>query len=303
MKKETKNKSASVRAKLMNISRVENVDFDVLLLRYFQERLLYRISISDFSDRFVLKGGLLLLCLNMPKYRPTKDIDLLADKIKNDIKEIENIFGKIAKIFCDDGVKFISSSISSERIKEDADYEGIRVKIEGTLEQAVKRLQVDIGFGDIIIPKAIKMEFPSLLVNPPKIKVYSVESIISEKFEAMVKLAMVNSRMKDFYDVYSLSLNHNFESDKLKKALESTFRRRKTTMPDNPLIFRPEFQCDKEKQKMWVAFLRKSRLYDINQEFYEIMQRITVFLKPIVHSIREKTEMKKSWIAKSDDWM
>jgi len=303
MKKETTNKSASVRAKLMNISRVENVDFDVLLLRYFQERLLYRISISDFSDRFVLKGGLLLLCLNMPKYRPTKDIDLLADKIKNDIKEIENIFGEIAKIFCDDGVKFIPSSISSERIKEDADYEGIRVKIEGTLEQAVKRLQVDIGFGDIIIPGAIKMEFPSLLVNPPKIKVYSVESIISEKFEAMVKLAMVNSRMKDFYDVYSLSLNHNFESDKLKKALESTFRRRKTTMPDNPLIFRPEFQCDKEKQKMWVAFLRKSRLYDINQEFYEIMQRITVFLEPIVHSIREKTEMKKSWIAKSDDWM
>jgi predicted nucleotidyltransferase component of viral defense system len=223
MRKEIKNRSASIKARLMNIARAEKIDFDSLLLRYFQERLLYRLSISNFSDCFVLKGGLLLICLKMPKCRPTKDIDFLAEQIKNDINEIENIFKRISEIQCDDGVKFISSSIVSERIKEDADYEGIRLKIDGTLGQVRKRLQVDIGFGDIIIPEATSVEFPSLLEDLPKVKAYSVESIISEKFEAMIKLAMANSRMKDFYDVYFLSSSHNFRSNELKKAIETTF--------------------------------------------------------------------------------
>jgi predicted nucleotidyltransferase component of viral defense system len=302
MKKVIKNKTASIRARLMNIARAEKIDFDSLLLRYFQERLLYRLSISDFSDRFVLKGGLLLICLKMPKCRPTKDIDFLAEQIKNDINEIENIFKRISEIQCDDGVKFISSSIVSERITEDADYEGIRLKIDGTLGQARKRLQVDIGFGDIIIPEATSVEFPSLLEDPPKVKAYSVESIISEKFEAMVKLAMANSRMKDFYDVYFLSSSHNFKGNELKKAIETTFQRRKTPMPDNPLIFRPEFHRDKERQKMWTAFLRKSRLHDVNQEFSEVMHRITVFLEPVVRLINEKSEITKSWIARKGIW-
>jgi predicted nucleotidyltransferase component of viral defense system len=247
MRKEIKNRSASIKARLMNIARAEKIDFDSLLLRYFQERLLYRLSISDFSDRFVLKGGLLLICLKMPKCRPTKDIDFLAEQIKNDINEIENIFKRISEIQCDDGVKFIPSSIASERITEDADYEGIRLKIDGTLGQARKRLQVDIGFGDIIIPEATSVEFPSLLEDLPKVKAYSVESIISEKFEAMIKLAMANSRMKDFYDVYFLSSSHNFKGNELKKAIETTFQRRKTPMPENPLVFRPEFHSDKER--------------------------------------------------------
>jgi len=302
MRKEIKNRSASIKARLMNLARAEKIDFDSLLLRYFQERLLYRLSISDFSDRFVLKGGLLLICLKMPKYRPTKDIDFLAEQIKNDINEIENIFVSIAEMPCNDGVKFIPSSISSERIKEDADYEGIRLKIDGTLGQARKRLQVDIGFGDIITPEATLIEFPSLLDDPPKVKVYSVESIISEKFEAMIKLAMANSRMKDFYDVYFLSSSHNFKGNELKKAIETTFQRRKTPMPDNPLIFRPEFHRDKERQKMWTAFLRKSRLHDVNQEFSEVMHRITVFLEPMVHSIKGKSEITKSWIARKGIW-
>jgi predicted nucleotidyltransferase component of viral defense system len=302
MKKEIKNKPASIRARLMNIARAERVDFDSILLRYFQERLLYRLSISDFSDCFVLKGGLLLICLKMPKYRPTKDIDFLAERLKNDINEIENIFKRISEIQCDDGVKFIPSSIASERITEDADYEGIRLKIEVTLEQARKRLQIDIGFGDVITPEATLIEFPSLLDDPPKVKVYSVESIISEKFEAMVKLAMVNSRMKDFYDVYFLSSSHNFRSNELKKAIETTFQRRQTPMPENPLVFRPEFHSDKEQQKMWASFLRKSRLYNVNQEFSEVMQKITTFLEPTVRSINEKSEITKSWIARKGIW-
>lgn len=155
---------------------------------------------------------------------------------------------------------------------------------------------MDIGFGDIIIPKAKVIEFPTLLEEkPPKVRVYSIESIISEKFEAMVKLAMANSRMKDFYDVYSLSLSHNFQGNRLKKAIESTFQKRKTPIPDNPLVFRVEFYENKERQKQWTAFLRKLRLHDINQEFNEIMKRIINLLEPVVISIRGRTRIDKSW--------
>jgi predicted nucleotidyltransferase component of viral defense system len=247
MIKKVKNKAASIRAKLMNIARAESIDFDALLLRYFQERFLYRLSNSKFIDHFVLKGGLLLVCLKMPVLRPTKDIDFLAEQVKNDPAEIEHIFKDITKVTCDDGIKFNSSSITSERIKEDADYEGIRLKIEATLGQARKRLQMDIGFGDIIIPESKVVEFPTLLEEkPPRVRIYSIESIISEKFEAMIKLSMANSRMKDFYDVYTLSLNHNFQGRRLKKAIKSTFQRRKTPIPDNPLVFRVDFSvnCD-----------------------------------------------------------
>ncbi len=287
----------------MNIARAEGMDFDALLLRYFQERFLYRLSISEFSDHLVLKGGLLLICLKMPMSRPTKDIDFLAEGVKNEPAEIERIFRDIAEISCDDGVKFIPSSITSERIKEDADYEGIRLKIDATLGQARKRLQMDIGFGDIIVPRAELMEFPTLLEEkPPKLKAYSVENIISEKFEAMVKLAMANSRMKDFYDVYSLSLGYDFRGSGLKKAIESTFQRRKTPLPDNPLVFRSEFHKDKGRHRQWVAFLRKSRLSNVNQEFSQIMERITAFLKPIIDSIKNRTRMDKLWNHTAGCW-
>ena len=304
MKRKIRNKPASIRAKIMNIARAESADFDTLLLRYFQERFLYRLSISEFSDHLILKGGLLLICLKMPRSRPTKDIDFLAKKVKNDPVELEYIFKKIIEIPCDDGVRFNTSSISSERIKEDADYEGLRLKVDAILGQARKRLQMDIGFGDIIIPKSKSMDFPTLLLEDksPVLRVYSMESIISEKFEAMIKLAMVNSRMKDFYDVYNLSLNHSFKGGRLKKAITSTFQKRKTSLPDNPLIFRSEFHKDKERQKQWVAFLRKSRFSDIDQEFGKIMKRITKFLKPIVVSIKDSAGGYKIWDATNGCW-
>ena len=303
MKREIKNKPASIRAKLINIARIEGIEFDALLLRYFQERFLYRLAISEFSDHFILKGGLLLIYFQIPGTRPTKDIDFLAEQLNNDQTELENIFRKIAELNFDDGVKFDPLSISSERIKEDTDYEGIRLKIDATLGQARKRLQMDIGFGDIVIPKAKKVEFPTLLEQvPPKIKVYSIESIISEKFEAMVKLAMVNSRMKDFYDIYTLSINYDFRGNRLKKAIESTFKRRKTIVPISPLVFRTEFHNDKGRQRQWAAFLHKSRIANTDKSFNQIMERITKFLKPIVISIKNKTQIEKSWYLSLGCW-
>jgi hypothetical protein len=239
----------------------------------------------------------------MPGSRPTKDIDFLARGIKNDPVELERIFSSIAGLSCDDGVNFEPSSVVSEGIKEDTDYEGIRLKINASLGQARKKLQVDIGFGDIIRPGAILIKFPTLLEEePPKINVYSIESIISEKLEAMVKLAMANSRMKDFYDVYTLSVSRNFQSNTLKKAIEATFKRRRTPLPENPLVFRPEFHQDKGRQQQWVSFLRKSRLNNVSREFDEIVKRVTTFLKPVAVSIKNKTTMDQSWNAVVGDW-
>lgn len=303
MKKETKNKAASVRAKLLNVARAEGIDFDALLLRYFQERFLYRLTVSKFSNYLILKGALLLLCLDVSRSRPTKDIDFLAVGIKNDLTELEDVFRSVAQLPCNDGVNFDPSSVVSERIKEEADYEGIRLKINTTLSQAKKRLQLDVGFGDIIRPGAILMELPTILEEDrPKIRVYSIESVISEKFEAMVKLAMVNSRMKDFYDVYTLSTSHDFESNRLKEAVEATFKRRKISIPDEPLVFRSEFYQDKGRQQQWTAFLRKVRLDDVPRDFSEIMKKITLFLKPIVVSVKGKTDVRKHWDAETGYW-
>lgn len=303
MKREVKNKPASIKAKLLNLAKAEKVDFDAFLLRYFQERFLYRLSICEFSERFVLKGGLLLICLKFPRSRPTKDIDLLARHIKNAVDELKHIFKDITKIPCDDGIKFDPSTIQSERIKEETDYEGIRLKITGYLGKMRKRIQIDIGFGDMIIPKATYMDFPTLLGDmPPRIKVYSLESIIAEKFEATVKLSVINSRMKDFYDIYMLSSVHNFIGNTLKNAVENTFRARKTILPQEPLVFRSEFHKDKGKQQQWSAFLRKTRLPGIEQDFSTIMEKTTTFLKPIVLAINNKNKIDRTWNAQLGLW-
>ena len=299
-----KNKVASIQDKLKNISKEENVDFDFVLLRYFQERLLYRLSISSFAYNFVLKGGLLLTCLNFPISRPTKDIDLLAEDLENELETIKEIFIGVSKIEYDDGVKFVSSSIRLERITEDANYEGVRVKIIGTLGKIKKTVQIDIGFGDILVSDADIVEFPSLLGEPTKLKAYPIESFVSEKFEAMIKLSIFNSRMKDFYDIYQLSYLYNFDGEKLKKAIQETFSRRQTEIPTKaPLIFKEEFYCDKEKQKMWESFLRKNNLSNVNKEFSRVMKRIISFINPIILSINKNTEMKENWDPDKGEWI
>ncbi|MFA5794856.1 MAG: nucleotidyl transferase AbiEii/AbiGii toxin family protein [Candidatus Brocadiia bacterium] len=303
MKKAIINRAGSIKAKLLNLARVEKIDFDALLLRYFQERFLYRITISKFNRHFVLKGGLFLIYLNIPKSRATKDMDFLGVGLKNTPADIKRVFAEIADISCDDGVKFDSQSISSEEIKPDTEYPGIRLKINAYLGKARKRLQLDTGFGDAIWPKSNQMVFPTIAGGePPKIKVYSLESVISEKFEAMVKLAMANSRMKDFYDVYILASNHSFQGKILQKAVGMTFRRRKTPLPDDPLVFRAEFYADKSRQQQWIAFLRKARLDNAPREFKNVMRRITLFLKPAVFSILNKNDLNKVWNAKTGRW-
>jgi predicted nucleotidyltransferase component of viral defense system len=301
--KEIKNKSASIKAKLLDISKSRGIDFDALLLRYLQERFLHRLMLSKFSDKFILKGGLLLICFKMPLSRPTKDVDLLAKGVKNAGRLLEDVFKNIACLSYDDGVDFIPSSVTSERIIENTDYKGIRIKIDAELGKAKKRLQFDIGFGDSIWPAANIIEFPTLLEDDPfRINVYSIESVIAEKFEIMLKLEMINSRMKDFFDIYNISRTFDFQGDVLKEAIEKTLERRQTSMPDIPVVLRKEFHENKDKQHQWTAFLRKIRMSSVEQDFSKIMNGITDFLKPVVISIIEKRKILNQWYSGEGVW-
>jgi hypothetical protein len=194
------NTAESVKARLKKIAVAENKPFNYILMHYFIERLLYRLSVSPYAGNFILKGGLLLYTVFNNKARTTRDIDLLAEKIGNTPDELLRIFTEIARLPGGDAVSYDTKTITVERIKEDADYEGIRLKLTGYLDRSCHVLQFDIGFGDVVIPKPVMMTYPSLLdMEAPRLKAYTLESVIAEKFQAGVYLAEANGRMKDFY--------------------------------------------------------------------------------------------------------
>lgn len=298
-----KNISASVRERLKNIAKQSGKTFDLILLLYFQERLLYRLSISNYRDKFVLKGGLFLFSLTQFKSRPTKDIDFLAKQISNDIQYIKAAFESICALPVEeDGVEFDVNGITAERIKEDADYEGVRIKIPASLGRMKKQLQLDIGFGDVIIPKPRDIQYPTLLnMKPPEIRVYSTDSVIAEKFEAMISLSVANSRMKDFYDIFTLLSTENFDGRVLWEAIFETFQRRRTNLEKEHPVFSPSFAEDEIRIKQWKAFLRRIGLKE-NLEFPFVMERIRDFLFPIYDSILNEDEFLKMWNCQTLKW-
>ena len=302
MSKQIKDVASSVRARLTNIAKNERRSFDSVLLLYMQERLLYRLSVSEYSSKFVLKGGLLMFMLTEYKGRPTKDIDLLAEQISNDKDDIKKVFSNVCNIkYEDDGIVFNGDDIQVEDIKEDADYHGVRVKATCFLGNAKKMVQLDIGFGDIVIPKPREMECPTLLdLEAPVIKVYSLESVIAEKFQAMIALSVANSRMKDFYDIFTLLSTNNFDGRKLQEAIFETLQRRRTTIEKDNVIFTQQFIQDESRNKLWQSFLRKINVDKF--EFTEAMKYIEEFLKPIYDSIVEEKEFFMQWDYVNKKW-
>lgn len=303
MSKQIRNIGASVRSKLTNIARKTNRNFDALLLQYFQERFLYRLTISPYKSNFILKGALLFLVYKMPFMRPTKDIDFLVQSIPNDLSKIKNIIEEIARIDTNDGSKFITENISIERIIEDAEYEGVRIKFEATMDNIKKRLQLDIAFSDVIVAGPVEMEYPILLEeqSAPNLQVYSRESAVAEKFEAIVKLNVVTSRMKDFYDILFLAQHENFHAKNLCEAIHKTFKNRLTPLKDRNTIFSNEFKSSKEKQIQWTAFLKRSRL-DSYKTFAEAVEKLGVFLKPVCNEQLFLNENVISWNPKTWKW-
>jgi predicted nucleotidyltransferase component of viral defense system len=289
----------SVKAKLKKVAGGR--DFDYVLMRYFTERLLYRLSVSPYSDNFILKGGLLLYVTLGNSARATRDIDFLARRLTNTPEELSKIFVKIAKIPFD-AVVFDTETLTVERIKEDAEYEGLRIKLIAHLDRSRHVLQFDIGFGDVILPHPVDMTYPSLLdMEPPRLKAYSLESVIAEKFQAIIYLAKTNSRMKDFYDIYELSRSFDFDGSTLCEAISKTFEHRAMILSPLPVVFTDDFPLLKDKQTQWRAFQRR---IDVANEtsFPQAISTIKKFLSPVYDALFRKESFTGKWCGNAGVW-
>lgn len=262
------------------------------------ERFLYRLSKSCFADDFVLKGALMLTVWEAPLTRPTMDIDLLA-RIENSIENITKVTREICQQEVEpDGIVFDVTDIDAERIAEDADYEGIRIRFRGSLDTARFVIQLDIGFGDIILPSPESMNYPTILDLPaPHLRGYSRESTIAEKFEAMVKLGILNSRMKDFFDIWLMSRQFDFDGPILAEAITKTFSTRGTNIQSDPIGLTKTFGGDTEKVAQWRGFVRKNRLTDVPQNLTEVVKAIATFLGPIAEELAEGRVFMATWKA------
>jgi len=295
--REIKNVAASVKERLRNIAAQSHKEFQSVVRQYVQERFLYRLSQSNYTNNLILKGALLFVAHNISRNRPTRDIDFLGSSISDDTAELAEVIKAILKIKSEDGVIFDISSVEVERIVEDAEYPGVRIKFYAYMENSRERVQLDIGFGDRITSGPIKIEFPVLLdFPPPKIQVYSIETAMAEKFEAIVSLQLLTSRMKDFYDILFFAERYEFRKDILIKAILATFSNRSTDLGQRKVIYEDTFKLDEQLQKMWVAFLKRNKL-DSDNSFPEVVNKIQSFIEPIFD---EKT--KTRWIAKKWQW-
>jgi predicted nucleotidyltransferase component of viral defense system len=293
----------SIKARLKKEADSCGKDFDFLLMHYFIERLLYRLSISSYADKFILKGGLLLYTILGNQARATRDIDFLAKGIKNTPDELIKVFTEIISIPANDAVSFDNGKITVERIKEDAEYQGIRIKLTAYLDRSHHVLQFDIGFDDIVIPQPVDMVYPTLLdMEPPCLKAYSLESVIAEKFHAIVYLADLNSRMKDFYDIYELSRRCEFDGASLSEAIAQTFKRRKTELSQFPTVFADEFPLLSNKQVQWQAFQRRTGIDNVPTDFTVIVAVIKKFLLPVYEALCSQKRLAGKWNKDAGLW-
>lgn len=296
-KKQPSNIAASIRQRLLNKARTDKRTFNELLQYFAMDRFLYRLSESIHADKFILKGALMLRAWKSPIFRPTMDIDMLAQQTSNEVAEIERLIKTICATEIEpDGLEFDSKSVQGERIVEDADYEGVRISFFGRLDTARIRMQLDIGFGDVIYPEPQHTEMPLILDFPPAVvNAYSLESSIAEKFEAMIKLDALNSRMKDFYDIWLLSRQFNFSSKDLQKAIDLTLHNRKTELPMKLTPFTDQFITDKTVQ--WNAFSKKMKNDTVPEKFSKVVHHIAEFLEPAISGIRSQSDSDLQWEA------
>lgn len=279
-----KNIAVSVRHRLLNKARSDKRPFNELLQYYAMERFLYRLSVSSCKDRFVLKGALMLRVWDSPEVRPTMDIDLLGITSNEATRVLEQFRGIILLPVEDDGIIFDPESLRSEIITEEADYTGLRITFKGFLDSARVNMQIDIGFGDEVFPEPERNNFPVILDSPvPKILCYSRESVIAEKFHAMVKHGMINSRMKDFYDIWLLSRLFTFERQTLEKAIRLTFEHRDQKIPSEIIAFSDVFI--EAKQTQWAAFRKRLDQEYLPEEFSSIVRLIQDFLVPVISNL------------------
>lgn len=293
-----KNIPASVHQRLLNKAKESSRPFNEILQHFAIERFIYRLSKSPHAERFVLKGALMFSVWTGSMSRPTMDIDFLGN-IENSMDIIIAVFKDACETEVEnDGMVFHKETVTATRITEDADYQGVRVLLRGNLSSIRLFLQIDIGFGDVVIPKPGRVKYPVLLdFPPPELDGYTMESTVAEKFQAMVKLGLLNSRMKDFYDIWFLSRRFDFKGETLIEAIEKTFKKRKTVLTSEPSIFNPMFMKDDITQAQWQGFIKKTKLTDAPTSFEHVIVGIKIFLQPVVVSMINRQTFRLFWSA------
>lgn len=273
------NLPASIRARLKQRADATRQDFNLTLTHYGLERLLYRLSISQYADRYLLKGALLFSLWYDQPHRPTRDVDLLGYG-PDDVETAVATFREISQIAVDDGIVFDPASVAGSVIRKEAGYGGVRVDLRATLDGACIALQVDIGFGDVVTPAPEPIHYPVLLddLPAPRLRAYPKYTVVAEKLHAICLLGMTNSRMKDYFDLWVLLTEEDLAPDELRRAVEATFARRRLAMPaDLPIGLSDAFAQDPIKQRQWAAFFKKNGLAP--RELAEVVARLRdVFL-------------------------
>ena len=296
-----RNIGASVRDRLLNKARVDKLDYNLLLTRYALERMLYRLSISGRRDQFLLKGALLFdLWFDVP-HRPTHDADFLGFG-SAEIPHIEEIFRDICRIEVQDGIVFQPDSVKAAEIRKEANYAGVRVTLMGMLDRARCPVQIDIGFGDAVVPGPDEVHYPVIIDEMPKphLRVYPRYTVVAEKLEALTSLGMLNSRMKDFFDLWILAKHSDFDGPILSRAIAATFERRQTAIPNGvPVGLSDEFINDAQKEKQWQAFLRKNALAPMS--LVAVITDLRDFLLPVLASVAVSGTYDLPWRA-GDGW-
>jgi predicted nucleotidyltransferase component of viral defense system len=278
----TTNLAASVRQRLHNLARQQRLPYNRLQLLYLQERWLARLAKSEYRERFVLKGALYLYSRYGTASRPTRDIDLLGRATPAEVESLVNIMKQVAAVNLVDGVTFEAASIRGEVSQRATEYGGIRLEVKGYLGKAWELIRMDIGFGDAVTAGPVWLAYPTLLdTEAPELLAYSLETVIAEKAQAMAALYDINSRFKDYYDLYHLAATESFEAGTLHEAITTTFARRDTPLAAAERLFDPSFASNPARQRQWQVFLTRITK-DEPGKFTNVLELIRVFLAPIV---------------------
>jgi predicted nucleotidyltransferase component of viral defense system len=282
-----KDLSASIRQRLLNLAKARGEEFTFVLLRYGLERLLYRLGQSRHAGRFILKGAMLFPLWSGNPHRATKDLDLLGQG-PPDLDRLKTAFREIVSLPAGDGLLFLPETIRALEIREDAINDGVRITLQARLGAARLALQVDVGFGDAVTPAPQEADYPTLLEMPaPRLRVYPREAVIGEKLHAMIDLGLGNSRMKDFFDIWFLSNNFEFDGTVLAQAVRATFDRRKTAVPSElPVALTQIFADDRGKQTQWTAFINRARLRSSPVDLATVVVQLRRFLEPVLAAAR-----------------
>ena len=286
-KEQNKNYGKSIRTKLLNVAKKENIFYQTILTRYFQERLLYRMSQTRYRNNFYLKGGALMYAYERFAARPTLDIDFLGNNISNEGTSIIAAFKEICSVpFEEDGVIFDVEHITAQNITEFKDYHGIRLSIPVKMDSIAQVLTMDIGFGDVVTPSPVNLDFPILLEHLPcaNILAYSLETVIAEKMHAIIDLADQSSRMKDYYDLHRILKEEKYDPEVLQEAIIRTFENRHTPYDENTMFFRKDFGINQQMEARLKAFMRKiTKATDLS--FSEVVAFIQETLRPYWENI------------------